>query len=226
MKNSTAGSLGAAAVAGLVLAGCGQGGAAENTPTDPRAEAGTSSSATAPADDGAALPTGTRPLDHRAVIDFFNFVDYRYIELEQTETLATLEPTDAGVVGTVIGYAEGPKLYDDGGPNSGTTMLMTVEVRDVVEGETPEPRQVTVVLPSASEQTPQDFEAVMPIGTSTVLYLSAAEDLPSDAPQDLMSPVSPQGFVLSDEPEADGVVYPLADEIVPDETLEEQLPPD
>lgn len=157
-----------------------------------------------------------------ALVNFFRFVDYRYSELPETELLAEASPTEAGVIGTVLNFEEGPQYYEDGGPDSGATVIMTVTIEDTFEGETPAPRQVDVLLPSTGDRDPAEFEEVMPRGTELVLYLSEASDLPPEDSVNRMVPVSPQGFVVGDD--SDGIVYPLSHEIEPKESLSDQVP--
>lgn len=154
---------------------------------------------------------------------FFGFVAYRYEELPQTTDLARSSVTDAGVKGTVVGFAPGPSYFEDAGPESGKNVIMTVRVADTFTGETPEPREVEVLLPSTGDATVADFLRALPAGTSTVVYLASATDLPPGEGEELMVPVSPQGFAVASR---EGVVYPLAHEVERAETLADQIPED
>lgn len=166
-------------------------------------------------------------LDGRAVTDFFGFVHYRYEELEETEDLAGIAPTRAGVTGTVIGFEEGPQYFEDGGPDSGANVIMRVSPTKTFVGETPEDKVVSVLLPRTGGQTVSDFDDVLPAGASVVLYLSPATDLPPAVGNDLMSPVTPQGFAVALRgPDLDGIAYPLAHEVDMGESLTDQIPAD
>lgn len=161
-------------------------------------------------------------LDPGELIDFFSFQHARYVEFPQTEDLAGEPFTDLGVAGTVRNFSMGPKLFADGGENSGKTVLMHVEVNEVIAGSG-RPEIVDVALLSADGQNPSDFSRVLPHGTEVVLYLSQGSDALANG--DLVYvPATPQGFVVQASANEPGVVYPLAHEMSESETLSDQKP--
>lgn len=175
-----------------------------------------SASANAPVDERAEF-------DPKAVVNFFGFSSARYIPLEETEDLAEIRYTQAGITGSIVGFTEGPSYYTDGGPNSGNTVIMRVKIEEEFVGDTPNERSVDVLLNAPPENGAEDFAEVLPIGADVVLYLQPAQDLPPDEAAGLMIPISPQGFVVGDGT-TDGIVYPLAHEIESNESLDEQVP--
>lgn len=161
-------------------------------------------------------------VDPARLVDFFSFQHARYVEFPQTEDLADEPFTDLGVSGTVRNFNEGPKLFADGGEDSGKTVIMHVVVDEVIAGAG-RPETVDVALLSANGQTPDDFRRVLPTGTEVVLYLSEGTDaLANGAP--LYVPATPQGFVVQTSGSGSGVAYPLAHEVDESETLSDQKP--
>lgn len=165
-------------------------------------------------------------VDAQKLVDFFGHSHYRYIEFEETEELAVGTLTDTGVTGSVEGFEEGPQLWTDGGPNSGRTVIMRVEVLDNFDGEGPSTRMVDVLLPANPTRSAADYLGVLPKGSGLVLYLNdvPADELAQGGSADLLTPVTPQGFAVSDG-SGDGVIYPMAHEIVNNESLADQVPP-
>lgn len=165
-------------------------------------------------------PTGQRA-DREELSEFFGFVRYRYTKLARTEDLADGGLTRTGVRGTVVRFDRGPQLWHDGGPSSGTTMVMTVRVESTFKGTSPAPKTARVLLPLTGNLTPADFARVLPAGTPLVAYLGTPHDFPEEDLAGLMSSVSPQGLVV-DTPT--GIVFPLDPELNSDETLAQQVP--
>jgi hypothetical protein len=206
-----------------VLASCGGDQDASSLPAPPgrAAQERTTSGDVQPTDRTSGVPR----IDAQQLVAAFGYADYRYIEFDETETMAEDSLTDVGLTGSVLGFRRGPQLWTDGGPNSGLTVIMKVSVLDEITGDKSKGDIVDVLLPAHSPDTAANLAESLPAGASVALYLNDVppSEVPATAPAGLLTPVTPQGFIVGDGV-GEGVVYPMAHEIVPDQSLDEQVP--
>lgn len=211
----------ASIVAIVAVAGCGQA-STGNSATPGNAE---KPSAGQRLLDGA---TEAPPVDLDAVNEAYTgvIVDYEPVGPDELA-----KDADLIVTGSVIGFAPGPQLHpnDEGGSES--TVIMSVEVLDLLQGA-PLSGDVVHVLQYSTAGGAEALNAALPRGSRVGLYLQVVDLASADVDVENIAGIpsgsqvwaaGPQGFVVANGPDG-GVVFPYIHDVRPNMSLDETLP--
>lgn len=203
------------------------GGGAPLVSTAGRSAAPPASGSAQPTADVTRFPSRYPDVDAQRVLEVGGCVIYNYAPVDSPTDLAERNEIELVVSGRVLGFAEGPPMY-----HASPTVVMRVDVENVMKGEAPSSGTVYVALLRCN--SPEAYSAALPAGTQVGLYLDAgpveggnstvgnkAEGRAAGEP---LWGVGPQAFIVADGDD-DGVVFPLWREVMPQAKFEDQLPP-
>ena len=210
-----------AVVAVLTLASCGEQVPANGHATPAHAD---SSSTSGPPGDPA---EGAPRVNVEAVKAAFDgvFFDYEWVDFDELAKDSELVMT-----GDITGFRVGPELYPD---EAGTqpTVIMSVNVNDVVQGAQPASDVVDVLmLPPMGG--PPALESAMPSGTRVGIYLTEADLASAGIDSEIVRgtpagskiwQTGPQGFMVANG-EDGGVLYPYGEKVDLTGSMRQSLP--